>query len=64
LKLLDTYRDRDSDLGIFEFTPAQIASIQNAKTVSLRVSSYNNFATTWKVSNKVLNEWKEVFTKG
>lgn len=64
LKLIDTYRDRDDDLGIFKFTPAQIASIQNAKKVSLRVSLYNTDTITWKVSEKVLNEWKEVFTKG
>jgi len=64
LKLVDTYRDRASDLGIFEFTPAQIAGIENAKKVSLRVSFYNKSDITWKVSDKVLNEWKDVLTKG
>lgn len=64
LKLVDTYRDRASDLGIFEFTPVQIASIQNAKKVSLQVSFYNKSDITWKVSDKVLNEWKDVLTKG
>jgi len=63
LKLLDTYRD-NNDLGIFEFTPTQIASIQNAKKVSLRVSFYNSNTIRWKVPEKVLQEWKEVFTKG
>ncbi|SDD67739.1 hypothetical protein [Sporomusa acidovorans] len=61
LKLVDTYRDRNNDLGIFEFTPAQIASIQSAKKVSLRVSFYNKNTLTWKVSEKMVNDWKEVF---
>jgi hypothetical protein len=64
LKLVDTYRDRASDLGVFEFTPTQIASIQNAKKVSLQVSFYNKSNITWKLSEKLLNEWKEVLTKG
>lgn len=64
LQLTDTYRNRDGDLGIFAFTPAQIVSIQNAKEVSLRVSFSNTNPITWKVPDKVLNEWKEVFTKG
>lgn len=64
LKLVDTYRDLASDLGIFEFTPAQIASIQNAKKISLKVPFYNKSDITWKVSDKILNEWKDVLTKG
>lgn len=64
VKLNETYRNREGDVGIFELTPAQIASIQNAKKVSLRVSFYNTSDINWNVSEKVLNEWKEVLGKG
>lgn len=71
LKLFDTYRNRHTEFrtrytstGIFEFTPAQIAGIQNANKVELRLPFYNTSTITWKVSEKVLKEWKETFTKG
>lgn len=71
LKLIDSYRNLQSQFrtrytssGVFEFTPTQIASIQNAKKVELRLPFYNTSTITWKVSEKVLNEWKEVLAKG
>ncbi|WP_425058191.1 hypothetical protein SCACP_28400 [Sporomusa carbonis] len=70
LKLIDTYRNRHTDFrtrytssGVFEFTAAQIAGIQNAKKVELRLPFYNTNTITWKVSEKVLNEWKEMLTR-
>ncbi|HWR08307.1 hypothetical protein [Sporomusa sp.] len=69
LKLTDTYRNptgyrtQTSSLGRYEFTPEQIASILNAKNVSLQVSFRNSNTMTWKVSEKVFNEWKEVLSK-
>jgi len=64
LKLIKAYRNIADDLGTFEFTPAQIASIQNAKTVSLRVPAYNNNTIRWQVPEKVAKEWKEILTQG
>lgn len=64
LKLIDTYRNIADDLGVFEFTPAQIAGIQNAKTVSLRVTAYNNNTIRWQVPDKVVKEWREILAKG
>ncbi|SDD67766.1 hypothetical protein [Sporomusa acidovorans] len=70
LKLMATYRNptgfrtQTSSLGRYEFTPTQIASIQNAKNVSLQVSFRNTSTITWKVSEKVLNEWKEILARG
>jgi len=64
LKLIKTYRNIADDLGTFEFTPAQIAGIQNAKTVSLRVTADNNNTIRWQVPEKVVKEWKEILAKG
>ncbi|HML35143.1 hypothetical protein [Sporomusa sphaeroides] len=70
LKLMATYRNptgyrtQTSSLGRYELTPEQIARIQNAKKVSLQVSFRNTSTITWKVSEKVLNEWKEVLSQG
>lgn len=64
LKLIDTYRNIADDLGIFEFTPSQIASIKNAKTVSLRITAYNNSTIDWQVPNKMVREWQEILAKG
>ncbi|GMB01547.1 hypothetical protein PIPA1_43460 [Pelosinus sp. IPA-1] len=36
----------------------------NAKKVSLQVSFYNRSDIIWKVSDKVLNEWKDVLANG
>ncbi|HWR42815.1 hypothetical protein [Sporomusa sp.] len=69
LKLIATYRNptgyrtQTSSLGRYEITQEQIASLQNAKNVSLQVSFRNSSTITWKVSEKVLNEWKEVLSK-
>ena len=64
LKLNETYRGRDGDVGVFDLTPDQIASIKDAKKVSLQVSFYNTFDINWTVSEQMLVEWKEVLSKG
>lgn len=71
LKLIDSYRHRQSEFGtrytstgVFEFTPTQIASLQTAKKVSLQVPFSNTNTITWKVSEKILNEWKDILAKG